>query len=267
MTHEVAKVCGIPLRLHLSLLVPGLLFLLQFGVWGLPVMGLLFGSVLLHELGHALLAHRLGVSTSSIDLHMLGGTAMLRQGPTTSEDEAWIAAAGPAVSLSLASLFGALALLLGAELAPSITSVVDLILYGGLVNLGLGLFNLLPALPMDGGRILRAFLTSRVGLARGTRIAAVVSRVFGGFFIALALFSGSLTLGLIGLALFFLSAREEKLAQQIARSRGVSSDPHSPTFGFQVASPGTPHFEKILVVDPFMGRRTVRVRSSSWRLF
>ncbi|MBX2812400.1 MAG: M50 family metallopeptidase [Myxococcales bacterium] len=225
MTYEVARVQRIPIRLHLSLLILGLLFVLQFGLWGLPAGIVVFGSVLLHELGHALVARRLGVPTVRIDLHLLGGTALLKHAPRSSEDEAWIAVAGPAVSLSLASVLGALAMSFGSSLRLDIEGFGDLLAYAGVVNLGLGLFNLIPALPMDGGRILRAWLTTRYGVIHGTQVAASVSRVFGGLFVAVALFVGSLTIGLIGVALFFLSVREERMVRA-AITEHFASYPH-----------------------------------------
>jgi Zn-dependent protease len=125
------------------------------------------GSVLLHELGHALLARHLGVPVAGIGLHFFGGAAELKGLARRPGDEIAIAAAGPAVSFALAGLGGALAALTGA----------GALRWFAVVNLGLAVFNLLPAFPSDGGRILRAWLARKRGLVRATDLAVKVGRV------------------------------------------------------------------------------------------
>ena len=212
MSLHIATVRGIPIRLHVTLLLVFLLLVLQFGALGVPAGVLLFGSVLLHELGHSVVAQHFGIPIARIDLHLLGGMAMMTGAPRTPKQEMLIAAAGPLVSLGLAVGFGGLAGLLGGTPGLELRGPADLVAYTAVVNLGLALFNLIPALPMDGGRIFRAALASRFGDLRGTRIAATVSRIFGGLFVAAALYTGSLSLGLIGLFLFVLVGHEERLA-------------------------------------------------------
>ena len=94
---------GIPIRPSLTVLVPFALLSLQFGAWGLAAGVLLFGSVLLHELGHALVARRHGVEVTSIHLHLLGGVAVMTDMPREPRHEVEIAAAGPIVSFGLAA--------------------------------------------------------------------------------------------------------------------------------------------------------------------
>lgn len=218
-----ATLRGIPVFAHPTLAVVGVLFLLQLGLWGLPAFVLLFASIVLHELGHAEVARHYGIRVPRIDLHLLGGTASLASTPKTPRQEILIAAAGPLVSMTLALGLGGI----GAGLAAlGIESVSELVLYGAGANLVLALFNLVPALPMDGGRIFRAALSAKLGSVRSTEIAATVSRVFGGLFIAGGLAWGSLSLALVGGALFFLSGQEERLA----RARGPYTTGPVPTY-------------------------------------
>lgn len=225
MSFQIATVRGIPIRLHFTLIFVFLLLVAQLGPFGVPAGILLFGSVLLHELGHSVVAQRFGIPIARIDLHLLGGTAMMTRSPATPRQEILVAAAGPAVSLALAAGFAALALALGGQIGLTLGGPADLMAYAAIVNLGIGLFNLLPALPMDGGRIFRAALVGRLGDLRGTRIAAMVSRVFGGLFVAAAFFTGSISLGLIGLVLFVLVGHEERLARMRAEAHAYSTGP------------------------------------------
>jgi len=164
----IGRVAGIPIKARASfLLMLGAVLLFMGGFAGLYVVLLAFASVIAHELGHALVARKLGVGVSGIDLHFFGGVAKLTSQPHSANDEALIAAAGPAVSFVLAGL----GFLLYAATGLNGFALV------GTVNLVIGLFNLLPALPMDGGRIFRALLSKRIGFQRSTHIAISVSRV------------------------------------------------------------------------------------------
>jgi Zn-dependent protease len=165
---SLGSVFGFPVRINLSFLL--LLAIVSFTI-GMP-QGLILGlvvaaSVLVHELGHALVARRRGVAIAGIELHFFGGAAQMVGMPRTPMDEIVIAAAGPAVSLALAALFFGLGALTGATPLLQVAAV----------NLGLGVFNLLPAFPSDGGRILRAWLAQRRGLVAATDVAVKVSRV------------------------------------------------------------------------------------------
>ena len=150
---------------------------------GLAFVGMLFGIVVLHELGHALMARRFGIGTSDITLLPIGGVARLIRMPEEPRQEFLVALAGPAVNVALAALLGAVAVVTDIPLR----SGIDIL--GGhplrnlfWVNVGLALFNMVPAFPMDGGRVLRSLLAMRLGHPRATRIAATV-----GQFLAVAL--------------------------------------------------------------------------------
>jgi Zn-dependent protease/CBS domain-containing protein len=198
---QIARVMGIPIYLHFSwLIIFGLIVwtlstgyfpaqypdLPAFSSWakGLVASLLFFVSIVFHELGHAVVALRHGLRTRSITLFIFGGVAQLEQDPTDGRSELWMAAAGPLVSLALAGLFYA-----GATLpfvSPSAAAVAK---YLALINLILALFNLVPAFPMDGGRLLRGALWGPLGKARATRIASGAGTFFAFFLIFAGVFS------------------------------------------------------------------------------
>lgn len=139
---------------------------------------LLFASVLLHEFGHIYAARHYGIGTPDVLLTPIGGLARIARPPDTPRQELVIALAGPLVTLLIAVVL-VVAFVLGGHreaLAPG--GVLDLPLWGALLyaNVVLLLFNLIPAFPMDGGRVLRALLASRLGMVRGTRIAARIGQ-------------------------------------------------------------------------------------------
>ncbi|WP_038055842.1 site-2 protease family protein [Thermus amyloliquefaciens] len=187
------RILGIPVQLDFSFLLflPLLAFLIGGNLpiylkwFGLPqdptllqgpwpfLLGLmaalgLFLSVLLHELGHALTARRFGIETKRITLWLLGGVAQLERIPQEPQKELWIALAGPAVSFALALL------LRGFQMEAGVLGFLTH--YLALVNLMLWLFNLLPALPLDGGRVYRALLAFRKPYLQATRQALALSQ-------------------------------------------------------------------------------------------
>ncbi|MEO6776229.1 MAG: M50 family metallopeptidase [Kofleriaceae bacterium] len=195
---------GFPIEINLSfLLLLALVFVAFGGVAGVVIVCLAFASVLLHELGHALVARRLGVRVSGIELGFFGGAAKMVELPRTANHELAIAAAGPAVSLGLAGL----GLGLGA------ISHVSLFAWIGWTNLILALFNLIPALPMDGGRILRALLTRKMDFVRATEVSVKIARVAAIAFALFGLAYGWYQLVLLAPFLWFLSTREQMLAR------------------------------------------------------
>ena len=196
---RVGSLFGFPIRIHLSfLLLLGVVMVFWGGLAGLGLVAMVAGSVVVHEVGHALMARRLGVPVRAIGLHFFGGAAEMTQLPRKPSDEVAIAAAGPGVSFALAGVGHGLA---------ALTGVHALSIFGW-VNLMLGTFNLLPAFPSDGGRILRALLARRRGLVRGTDLAVKIGR---GFCIAMGITGaviGSLQLVLIAFVLWTMGGVE-----------------------------------------------------------
>lgn len=229
---------GIPIRAHFTLLIilPYLAFLMaarfgfvarQAGVdasqmllpplaWGLLLGVLLFGCVLLHELGHSLLALRMGGRVRSITLMLLGGVSELQRLPPSPRIEGLVAVAGPLVSLAI----GAASLAAWAWL-PMPPDLQFGLFYLGQINVVLGIFNLLPAFPMDGGRVLRALLSVRLSRVQATRVAGWAGTVFAALFVAAGLLSGNLVLALIGVFVWMGARAETAAVTQQERFKGL----------------------------------------------
>jgi Zn-dependent protease len=177
MSWKLTRLAGIDVFLHPTfLLLLAYVGMVQGGIGSILLVSSVFGCVLLHELGHALMARRFGIETEDITLYPIGGVARLRRMPRAPGAELLIALAGPAVNLLI--VLGLVAIgslgLVGSSWSPDpIVSFMDELV---LINLGLALFNLIPAFPMDGGRVLRALLSGWLGRARATMIAAGIGR-------------------------------------------------------------------------------------------
>jgi Zn-dependent protease len=237
---------GIPIRLDLSWfivfiyatwslatrlfpsMVPGLPPAVAWWMGAAGALGL-FGSVLLHELGHAVTARRLGVQMRGITLFLFGGVAEMADEPHTPKEEFLIAIAGPVVSVALAGLMlGAAGL---AQMGGWPVALVTVLWYLGMVNGVLVLFNMVPAFPLDGGRVLRSALWHWQGsLRRATRIASTIGSAFGLLLIAWGVWRvlaygdlfGGLWAFLIGL---FLRHAAEMSYQQLLLRRALEGEP------------------------------------------
>ena len=213
-TWRLGTLLGFPVEINFSfLLLLAFVFVALGGLPGVVIVCLAFASVLLHELGHALVARRLGVHTTGIELGFFGGAAKMVDIPRKASHEIEIAIAGPIVSLALAGL--------GLGLASAThLSVFEWI---GWTNLVLALFNLIPALPMDGGRILRAALTTRMSFVRATDVAVTVSRVAAVAFAIGGIVLGAYQLLFLAPFLWLLGTRERAMARMATRvPRGFS---------------------------------------------
>ncbi len=193
-------------------------------VQGLVFILALFACVILHELGHALTARRFGVRTRDIILLPIGGIARLESIPEEPRQELWVAIAGPAVNVVIAAL-----LTVGIEVADSWVPIESLSATGGsfferllLVNVFLVLFNLIPAFPMDGGRVLRALLAMRMDYVRATRTAASIGQALAFGFGFLGLLSSNPFLVFIAFFVWIGASQEATMVQTKAALAGVS---------------------------------------------
>ncbi|HEU5182846.1 MAG TPA: site-2 protease family protein [Candidatus Polarisedimenticolia bacterium] len=220
---RLGTVLGIPIRVHITFLILLLLLAgneasragLISGVRIFLLIVLLFSCVLLHELGHCVVARRFGVAIASITLYPLGGIAVLDDIPRQPAREILIALAGPAVNFLIAGGLWLLDTLASAAPVLAWDAPPGADLLGGLLwaNLGLGVFNLIPAYPMDGGRVLRGILATRLPYPRATQIAARVGKGFGGVFVLGGIFLEDWWLPVIGVFLYLVANSEEQVAQ------------------------------------------------------
>ena len=218
---RVATVSGIPIRLHFTFLLLLTWFSLAgIGRGGLAIVLFLLGvffCVALHELGHSLVAQRYGYKVRDIVLYPIGGVASIEGNPRARQELA-IALAGPAVNVVIAFLlFAYLAATGGAPTPERIFTVRgfqgDPLTALLRANLFLVLFNMIPAFPMDGGRVLRAALALRIGQSRATQIAARTGQLFAVAFGIWGFLSGQFFLMLIALFVYF-GAGQEAAAEQ-----------------------------------------------------
>ncbi|MGO9135557.1 MAG: site-2 protease family protein [Methylovirgula sp.] len=198
---------------------------------------MLFVSVLLHELGHSVVALRYKVPVRSITLFLFGGVAQISAEPPSAIAEFFIASAGPLVSLTLAILFYAVQ-----PLVAGIEPLLGLAKYLAYINLALVLFNLIPGYPLDGGRVFRAFVWAVTGnMRRATLIAANVGRFFAFLFIFVGVWqmlNGNLTGGLwIAFIGWFLDNAASTQVQQVM-VQGLLA-------GHRVSQAMSPHCAKV----------------------
>lgn len=229
-----ARVAGIELRVHLSFLLVLLLGAWQWGglglrgaVFGVVLTLLTFASVTLHELGHSLVAQAFGIPVKDITLYPIGGVARLGRRPKTPGQEFLIALAGPAVNVVLALGLGALGAALytlpvlknalvnaRTEQPTAITLLAIMVLS----NAVLAVFNMLPALPMDGGRVLRAVLSWFVGAEKATNVSALIARVLAVGLMSFGVFASPSQPMLVVIAMFvFVGAGQEVNEQRMGR--------------------------------------------------
>jgi stage IV sporulation protein FB len=194
------------------------------GIESVTVLLALFACVLAHEFGHIAAARRYGVRTPDVLLLPIGGVARLERMPDEPRQEFVIAIAGPLVTLAIAALaWGALR---AQGWDPDLTAAGNpgIRLLGSLytVNVALLLFNLVPAFPMDGGRVLRSLLAAKLGLARATRIAASVGQALAIMLGIYALANGRVILALVALFVFFGAGSEAQATLQRESVRGLT---------------------------------------------
>lgn len=203
---RIARVAGIPVDLHWSFLLLAVVGLGSTAMasgpaaaftGALPLIAL-FVSVVLHELGHALAARGFGLKTDGITLYPFGGVARIRAQGMTATSEFVVALAGPAVNLGLATVAGLVWLVFPQS---------ALLVFAGL-NVGMAVFNLIPAYPMDGGRVLRALLAGALGYVDGSKVAFTIGQVLAVGFVAIGLVTGAWSLAMVGVFVFLAAGSE-----------------------------------------------------------
>ncbi len=213
---RIGSLAGIPIRVHVLflLLVAGLAFAPNTGTFELVALGVLVVCVVLHELGHALVARRFGIHVVDITLWPLGGMARLSHIPESSRVEACIAIAGPAVNVALA-LLAAPFLVATMAISRADSPVAGFVFAFVLVNALMAGFNLLPAFPTDGGRLVRAWFARRHSWELATQRAVWIGRVVAIAIGAAGIAYGNWMLPLVALWLWWTGGVE--LAQVRAR--------------------------------------------------
>jgi len=229
---SLGRVAGTEIRIHLTFFLLVAWFGIAAGVRGGQAAGVeavlfilaVFGCVVLHEYGHVLTARQYGIKTKDITLLPIGGVANIERMPEKPEQELVIALAGPAVNVVIAALlFGIFGANLDAEkLAASATpeQEIDFVTRLALVNVILVVFNLIPAFPMDGGRVLRALLAFRMKRSKATEIAARIGQAIAFGFGFLGLFGNPLLL-LIALFVFLAASHETYAVALDEATQGV----------------------------------------------
>ena len=182
----------------------------------------LFACVVLHEYGHALTARKYGIKTRDITLYPIGGLARLERMPEKPVEELWVALMGPAVNVVIAA-----ALFTFLYLTNSLVPLSDLTVASGsflerlmMINISLVLFNLIPAFPMDGGRVLRAFLAMRMDYVRATQIAATIGQGMALLFGLIGLF-GNASLLFIAFFIWIGASQEAGMTQMKNAISGI----------------------------------------------
>lgn len=235
MSWKFGRIAGIDVYLHPT-------FLLLLGYLGMarPDVLLLtlcaFGCVLLHEFGHALMARRYGIETADITLYPIGGVARLERMPRSPGAELLIALAGPAVNVAIAA---GLFLFSGLGVIPGTSGVGAFLGRLFSLNVILAVFNLIPAFPMDGGRVLRALLSGWLGRLRATAIAARIGQVLAILFGTFCLVNFLWLQAALGLFIYFAAGAELARVESEEDRRDQGGDRFDgDTSGVWVSPPG-----------------------------
>ncbi len=247
-SYKIARIAGTDVKIHLTFpLLLGFIALANLSqgivaaLMGVLFVVLVFGCVLLHEFGHIFAARAFGVRTPDVTLYPIGGVARPERMPEKPSQELIVALAGPAVNVVIAGLLTVFLMVLG--LGVSLSGLGGfasggLAFLGSLaaVNLWLVLFNLIPAFPMDGGRVLRALLAMKMPFVQATNIAAKVGRTLAlvaGFY---GLFTFQPMLILVAAFVYFAAGQEAMMANLREREFGFfrtdSPRPIDPDGGF-----------------------------------
>ena len=224
---RVGSVAGIPIRIHVTFWLLLIWVAVMAQSWGqqtstlIATVAALFGCIVLHELGHALTAKAFGIRTRDITLYPIGGISSL-ENLGKPRQELIIALAGPIVNLVIAAALSVPIAALGdfPSLEEIRTGRTDFLQSLWLGNLTLAIFNLIPAFPMDGGRILRGALAGSIGAERATRIAATVGQAFAIVLAVMSFMQPNPWLLFIAFFIFLGAGGEAEMQRTIASTTG-----------------------------------------------
>ncbi len=225
----ILKIYGIPIKLHISflLILPFMAFAIGSNIEQIAILAevspaqisfnpyllgfilaiLLFLSVALHELSHSLVARKKGMEIKDITLMLLGGVAQINDEKREPQAETLMAFAGPLFSL----VFGAVLLFLIRPLGSGLAADYRLVIfYLGFMNIFLAVFNLMPAFPSDGGRILRSLLARKTSYLKATKIATSIGKIFAFLLGVIGLLNGQIILVLIAFFIYIGASQEYK---------------------------------------------------------
>lgn len=192
--------------------------------WSVLFILSIFACVTLHEFGHALAARRFGIPTKDITLYPIGGVARLEKMPEKPAQELVVAIAGPAVNIAIMVLLyiftGGAALDIEEESSRMVIDQSNFLPMLGLINVWLAFFNLIPAFPMDGGRVLRAFLSMNMDRVRATEIAATVGQILSILFIFIGFYVNPFLI-FIGIFIMLGARSEAEAVRSMADISGL----------------------------------------------
>jgi Zn-dependent protease len=231
---KLGRISGINIQVHFTFFLILIWGAFNFGgsagpLYGLLVTVTLFTLVLLHELGHSVAAMAYGIRVRDITLLPIGGVARLERMPEKPLQEFVVALAGPAVNVTLAIILAPIVFGLAGGLGPMVLSMrsqpglTGLLTFLLMANISLALFNLLPAFPMDGGRIFRAVMGTFLSFERATTVAVTVGRVLAVGLGIFGLINGQFFLALIALFIFTASGQEGAAVMAKSRLQGVNA--------------------------------------------
>jgi Zn-dependent protease len=230
---KLGRIFGIDIKVHLTFLLILVWGAFNYGGTAGPLYGVivtlaLFTLVLLHELGHSVAALRFGIPVKDITLLPIGGLARLERMPEKPIQELIVAIAGPLVNVVLAAALGPLLFILALVQGETISlamltepGLLGLLFFLFSANVSLTVFNMLPAFPLDGGRVLRAGLGFFTDYQRATQIAATTGRIIAVGLGIFGLFNGQPWLTMIALFIFFVGGQEAQAVETRGVLRGV----------------------------------------------
>jgi len=231
---SLGKISGIPIFVHWSFSAIFIYIIYvgvsrDFGVWGtawyMALILCLFGCVLLHELGHSLSARKYGIGTEDITLLPIGGLARLQRMPKEPMQELVIAIMGPMVNVVIASVLIVIYILffdnfLGNIDIPGPFTLASIIAKIILLNIVLVVFNMIPAFPMDGGRVFRALLSFKLDYVKATKIASFVGKAAALGFIGLGFYLNDFLLMGVGGYVYYSGNRENQMVSMEGQLEG-----------------------------------------------